>query len=70
MTTERLEELVSLNRTRNQILNTLGDFDKNCWISIRTPEHEITVSGDNFRNYLKKLLIDISEEYGRIIDES
>lgn len=67
MTVERLKELVSLNETKNELWDVLEDCEKNYWLKIQTPHHEVMVRGTDFRKALIKLMRDKYEECCKII---
>lgn len=70
MTTKRLEELTSLNYLKNELFDIIKDCEKDYWIEIRTPHHEVRVKGDNFRKSLIKLMRDTYEYCCKTIEDA
>ena len=70
MTVEKLEELVSLNKTKKEIWDAISDYEKGYWLKIKTPHYEVTVRGEDFRKSLVKLMRDRYEECCKIIDNA
>lgn len=70
MTIERLEELVSLNRTKDELWKVIEDCEKDYWIKIQTPHHEALIRGTDFRKAFVKLMRDRYEECCQLLDKA
>ena len=70
MTVEKLEELISVNKTKNDIWEIIQDCEKDCWIEIKTPNHATFVRGRDFRKSFVKLLRDTYEDCCKKIENA
>jgi len=70
MTVECLKELISINKTKDEIWEVIQDCERGCWIEIKTPHHEAMVRGNDFRKSFIKLLRDTYEDCCKKIENA
>ena len=70
MTVEKLEELISIKKTKDEIWEIIQDCETDCWIEIKTPHHTAFVRGDDFRKSFTKLMRNTYEDCCKKIENA